>query len=541
MRMLKKITSILKDESGAALVVTVSVFLFIYLAILGVYAIGMNVRNRIHLQNACDAAAYSAAVVQADALSRIATLNRAMSWTYCQMTKRQMDYIIYKWLKGTVEKYGGDLNKSFELALDGCCRHYHVPTRTCSHDIDDKILLKADEKRDAVLKHIDDINSECRDFKSYIDQLPKEADDSFYDAAGKAISRLTSQIDSDKKNINGMNKAIENIKDDISNKVSKAACYIAHANIPTEYSDSVEMEVFQGKPSVYFRYMGPNEEGEFRKFAGSTKFDFKEQTWFKCFPAKDPSDNKVKGFGRQYVTRDEDRMGLVASWSWWAKKRLCSDNGGCPLVYLNKWKVYNSYSKASEYWDLYYKGEPVSPHVLTEDYFGSNGTITVGIAVPNSNPFARIIGSVSGIFSAFNPGVTKTVCFSSAKAGYCKTLGGNNEDRRYSVDWDPRNQSWNLCQSDWDAVFVPVRRAGSKAEKGAWQGDVAPFLGNLASRLGIGKDDFKAGKKVMSSKAKYVKYLEYDKDGVGGGEVGWRVKNQEAAVDWDELHNRMFH
>jgi hypothetical protein len=306
------------------------------------------------------------------------------------------------------------------------------------------------------------------------------------------------------------------------------------------------MEVFQGKPSVYFRYMGPNEEGEFRKFAGSTEFDFKEQTWFKCFPAKDPNDNKVKGFGRQYVTRDEetrdeDRMGLVASWSWWAKKRLCSDNGGCPLVYLNKWKVYNSYSKASEYWDFYYKGEPVSPHVLTEDYFGSNGTITVGIAVPNSNPFARIIGSVSGIFSAFNPGVTKTVCFSSAKAGYCKTLGGNNEDRRYSVDWDPRNQSWNLCQSDWDAVFVPVRRAGSKAEKGAWQGDVAPFLGNLASRLGIGKDDFKAGKAVSSSQAKYVRYLQDDNEGIEGGPVRWRVKNPGASVDWSGLHNRMFH
>ena len=541
MRMLKKIGSILKDESGAALVVTVSVFLFIYLAILGVYAIGMNVRNRIHIQNACDAAAYSAAVVQADALSRIATLNRAMSWTYCQMVKRQMDYIVHIWLEGTVKKYGGDLNKSFELARDGCCRHYHVPTRTYSHDIDDKILLKADEKRDAVLKRIDDINSKCRDFKSYIDQLPKEADDSFYDAAGKAISRLKSQIDSDKENINGMNKAIEYIKEHIPTAVSNAACYIAHANIPTEYSDSVEMEVFQGKPSDYFRYMGPKEEGEFRKFAGSTKFDFKEQTWFKCFPAMDPRDKKVKGFGRQYVTRDEDRMGLVASWSWWAKKRLCSNNGGCPLVYLNKWKVYNSYSKASEYRDSYYEGEPVSPHVLTEDYFGSNGTITVGIAVPNSNPFARIIGSVTGIFSAFNPGVAKTVCFSSAKAGYGKILGDANDSRRYSIDWDDEQQSWNLCQSDWDAVFVPVRRAGSKAEKGAWQGDVAPFLGDLVGRLGIGEDDFKAGKEVSSSQAKYVRYLQDDKEGIEGGPVRWRVKNPGAAVDWSGLHNRMFH
>ena len=104
----EKLIRLGRDEDGAALVVTLAVFMFMWLVCAGVFAVGTAVKTRIHLQNACDAAAYSAAVVQADTLSRIATINRAMSWTYVQMTRRQMDYIVYKWLKHTVHHYEND-------------------------------------------------------------------------------------------------------------------------------------------------------------------------------------------------------------------------------------------------------------------------------------------------------------------------------------------------------------------------------------------------------------------------------------------------
>ena len=48
-----------RDEDGVALVTTLAVFMFMYLICMGVYAIGTAVKTRIHLQNACDAAAYS--------------------------------------------------------------------------------------------------------------------------------------------------------------------------------------------------------------------------------------------------------------------------------------------------------------------------------------------------------------------------------------------------------------------------------------------------------------------------------------------------
>mgnify|MGYP003309941736 CR=1 FL=1 len=101
-----------KDEGGAALVTTLAMFMFIYLVCTGVFTVSTAVRERIHLQNAADAAAYSAAVVQADTLSRIATINRAMAWTYVQMTRRQMDYVVLRWLQHTVDHYMTDKNEA---------------------------------------------------------------------------------------------------------------------------------------------------------------------------------------------------------------------------------------------------------------------------------------------------------------------------------------------------------------------------------------------------------------------------------------------
>lgn len=87
------------EEDGSAIVFTLGVFLFLFVLVLSVYSVGETIRRKEELQNACDAAAYSAAEVQADVLSRMAVLNRAMAWTYVQTSKMQMDYITYKWLR----------------------------------------------------------------------------------------------------------------------------------------------------------------------------------------------------------------------------------------------------------------------------------------------------------------------------------------------------------------------------------------------------------------------------------------------------------
>ncbi len=105
---IRKFASIGSDENGAVLVITLAMFFFLFMLVSGVYTVGEAVHQRIDLQNASDAAAYSAAVVQADGLSRMSTVNRAMAWTYVQMVRRQMDYITYRWLKLTYKQYKED-------------------------------------------------------------------------------------------------------------------------------------------------------------------------------------------------------------------------------------------------------------------------------------------------------------------------------------------------------------------------------------------------------------------------------------------------
>ncbi len=106
-----------RDESGVAVVFTLCSFLFLFACCTSVWFVGENVRRKAELQNACDAAAYSAAVVQADGLSRMAVVNRAMSWCYVQMTKMQMDYITLRWLELTKERFEKDRRNGDRTAL----------------------------------------------------------------------------------------------------------------------------------------------------------------------------------------------------------------------------------------------------------------------------------------------------------------------------------------------------------------------------------------------------------------------------------------
>ena len=108
----RRVRGFRKDSEGFVLMSTLAIFLLLFLFCSSIYAISETIHQRVRLQNACDSAAYSAAVIQADGLSRMASINRAMSWTYVQMTNRQMDYITYRWLKLTCQQFAQDLNNA---------------------------------------------------------------------------------------------------------------------------------------------------------------------------------------------------------------------------------------------------------------------------------------------------------------------------------------------------------------------------------------------------------------------------------------------
>ena len=131
------------------------------------------------------------------------------------------------------------------------------------------------------------------------------------------------------------------------------------------------------------------------------------------------------------------------------------------------------YADAPQIYNSCYVGERAKPLILRTAYFGKAGTISVGIRRKNENVFLRILRKIEGIFTAFDPDwngagePTHTYVFASAKAGY-KDKGEDVDSRQYKIDWQPNNQDWNLCQSDWEAVFVPVRKAYSYAISGLW-------------------------------------------------------------------------
>lgn len=87
-----------REEQGVIMAISLAVWMFLFVLICGVYTLGTTIQEREALQHASDAAAISAATIQADALSRMATINKAMSYTYMSMSRKQMDCILMEWL-----------------------------------------------------------------------------------------------------------------------------------------------------------------------------------------------------------------------------------------------------------------------------------------------------------------------------------------------------------------------------------------------------------------------------------------------------------
>ena len=127
------------------------------------------------------------------------------------------------------------------------------------------------------------------------------------------------------------------------------------------------------------------------------------------------------------------------------------------------------------------------PLLVNPFYFGEIGTITVGVARKNENAWSRLVGTAiqmaNNVFNAYEPSVAWSWAFSSAKAGY-KDPDAPEGSNAYIVDWRGEdNGRWNLCQSDWDAVFVPVSKAKSWATGGFWMDSAGALSANVSKYL----------------------------------------------------------
>ena len=512
----RKFVRLGRDEDGAALVVTLALFMFMYAAVSGVFSLGQVVKNRIHLQNACDAAAYSAAVVQADTLSRIATINRAMAWTYVSMTRRQMDFVTCRWLEESVRHWKHDKEVAKDWAGHGtavCSDAVHVGKQDHSFSSSDRPRITLyGATGGGTPETATTIDGFCSGFLSG----HVGGDASFYTRFGMTgYSAMAGQIRDDRENIKEMGRAIDSLKASFRRRAVRTASGVLRANLAASgtggliensfvFCDIREMPEY----AVMLSSGGTsNEEDLFLSYVGESAlsaFGNSGSAWFTR------RDSEGVGFRRGYQWGGER---LKAEWEWYSNQWHCKPHLGgdydhirapvpvasfckhvgherCKCRYLGVKKtphgddgdffravVYadNGVSKTGCV-DIYETDEEYAarPNKLSDSYFGGRGTITVGLACYNENPWYRIFrsyagidgerGALRGIFGAFNPYrfVEWTWAFSSAKAGY-RYKGDGAPARSYMVHLDSEKKSWNLCQSDWDAVFVPVRRAVSSA------------------------------------------------------------------------------
>ncbi len=590
-----------RDDDGVALVTTLAIFMFMYLVCMGVYAIGAAVKTRVHLQNACDAAAYSAAVVQADTLSRIATINRAMAWTYIAMSRRQMDYIVDRWLEHTVEHYDDDKSAAISWYYSGspCC--FWKGNHSWQTGFGPNITLnnhRSTTEMDIMFARM-----------GYSGHLVGQAA-SFY-----ASQNMETQIDQDKRTIREMNRAISDLirggsgHASLQKRIEIAVNDVLEANLPDNVRNRCRRPFFirqnsdpLSEGSGYLRMLRNevSDRGDENRFSAFVRQNGMATTlgegardgqWFVRGNGSRSTEG-AKGLQRSY--RHWSLGNLQSKWTWSSYRWICTDPKYHVGGYLDGIKrcrhpLHDSvrcrcsggtgtfrasvYGDNNRIWNDRYVGERAEPYILTEDYFAERGTITVGIACENQNPWVPVLGNVArGLFSAFSIGrgmdwtPQYMVCFASAKAGY-KYIDEDvdNRERAYRIDWKDvswsnAGQKWNLCQSDLDAVLIPVRRAETLASGGAWGSGNLNFLEGYARELGVRDTDMRAGGNGLDLSRQYgnrnlgEEYRFGNKLGFWGGNgsatqqddtgkvrAKWQIQNANRPVRWGELERVMLH
>ena len=435
----QKLKELIREESGVAFAFTITVSLIIFLFGAAVYACGETVRQRIELQNAADSAAYSASLVQADTISRIAVINKAMSWNYVMMTRRQMDYIMSRWIERVTKSW----DQSYEVTrnyqnicachprFEGANWRVGVSPGGGGGEVTHR-LIRINSSQDVP---IDLLRSVCQ---------------------GNEARNPVSLLSSLRQCIASMNQAESELVSGMKKRMENAVEFAVNANLSLTENDKkmknkrkIQWALHQLQDaSVYFETL-KNNEG---RFFGFGNFPEKAQdvlgtgadTWMNL--------NSSDGFQRNYM---QSGSTLSAYWFtynqiWWHHK-FCHFGGivcrPCAVITAEMAR------------DSYFTGQVAKPQVLKRNYFEKDGSIIVGVSRPQNNPLAFVYGggSKGGIYSAFTVGGGNQTIWgvSSARAGYRLPDWKKGEYCNLTELSDREN----LRLADWDAMFLPLRDA----------------------------------------------------------------------------------
>ena len=549
------------DSKGAALAITLAFVMPIYLLVIGIYGIGEVVRNKIELQNAADAAAYSAAVVQADYLSRIATVNKAMAWTYVDMQKRSLDWAMDSFCKYVFTQFQEDLNKA-RRNNQPC--HMHVPGvhYNCGTDLlvyDFALLFSGTGLG------VPELAKEFNGQNTWNRFLLLQA----YHTAAAEFQGKGSIVNSVKVlgysyNLIEMMSKLNKLREEYPKKVKEAAQQIAVANM-MECKDEYMIHVSLDETLTVFSTLLNTEENEkdFIAFADPTLKDFSPKKVFG--PGTDDWIVRAKtpGFSRVYK---QTKTHLYAKWDWfwtrWVHVNLLEIQLHLPPFLGGDYKrghpEYHGYDSFFKYiqkdMPIGLVVAPAIPLTLSPLFFGKSGAITVAIARKTSNPFS-VFGwggsrslTAPSILSAFNPSVAggnrpEYMCaIASARAGY-KAYEKDKEKKRKSSDYNigyeyARGEKiWNLVETDWDGVMLPVRNAWDYCIGIGPAQTFTTGSGNILKDIMLDKKNWvdSKGKKIESKNLP-----DWEKLKPPAGLIADK-NSKDSKLQWDKLRNYLGH
>ena len=413
-----------RDESGVVLALTVVVFLTLFVIACSVYAVGENIRQRIELQNAADAAAYSAAVVQADALSRVAALNKAMAWTHYQLVNMEMDYIQDRWMRLVSQRWRSSYQGATAFIAYRCCWWNISNRQIISDGLEWVALNEARQQWD------------IGDFEGRL--ISDIASPGAMQLRIDAIARMNSDENAIILQLAGRIRDV--VKANLQSNISGAGVWWRLSNP----CDMWVRETQEPNLLMTVGVSGANWAG-----AGSL-----QNQWFPL------QNNRIQ---RVYVNQ------LMASWnifaekviptSWWPKHTHSYQSSNFSgTVYGNDPINGQNPSTAN-----YYATQEAKPYKLSDKYFRKSGGIVVGVAREQSNPLGFISGT--GIYSFFDPAGRVSWALAAARAGYKDGVDGEYNPFELCIDGtdrNNRNKPWlnlphrNLADVDWDAVLVPI-------------------------------------------------------------------------------------
>lgn len=461
-----------KEESGVVLALTVIVFLSIFMMASAIFTGGETLRQRIELQNAADAAAYSAAIVQADCNSRLAALNRAMSWTYVQMVRMEMDYVVDKWLWLTLKRWKAD---------DDSMRIYNIPS--CNRGVPYYVTGKGAVVLNSVSQERILLNRRypvtCTEIRTARANAARE---------GKSFTALIDPIDHCRTQIDEMNAKEKELLQKLPGRIEKTVEETLRANTRDTWNDGfaggAQMQYVLRQETMpeymNFRVLGLAEEEDFLRHSGYIDeqgssardvFEAGTDAWFVKQYAYATPPGIQRGYKRSHPI-------LISEWDWTSSiwviiEGVCTIN---PALTISG----SSFVKGDDpeiYVPRYYNTAVAKAQILREEYFAKGGSLLVGLTRRLNNPLQFMITGDLGIFRPFtlDGGNRSMWTVSAALAGYNPTPVSDARGR-YEVTYEDNtgDKLWNLKTSDWDATLLPLHRAWAKGKKNReWVGSTA--------------------------------------------------------------------